>query len=204
MACFLLSLRIRSVLVFILSRIIPILIVCAHLPAYAFTLTVTNPGNGSGNVNGAIMCDIAEQGECAEADLSGPVSLSAVPDWKSLFNGWAGVCSGTGQCSFTLDSDTVITAFFVPNPQAIIIGHTVFPEYSTLTSAYGAAKDQNSIAAHVYIFHEDLVLNQPKFVRFYFGRAAGFYYGNPTGFTTLQGSLVIQDGSALIDSLIIQ
>jgi hypothetical protein len=41
------------------------------------------------------------------------VTLSAAPSDTSIFAGWSGACSGTGDCTLTLSSDAAVTALFV-------------------------------------------------------------------------------------------
>lgn len=172
--------------------------------ADAFNLRVINNGAGSGNINGDISCDIAPLGQCSAVFAGGTVTLVASSDWKSVLNGWGSPCNGTGSCIIELNADTDVPITFTPNFQAIILGHSMAPNYATLADAYAAANDQYVVAANVYTFKEDLILDKPKYVRFYMGKESG-YYGMPaTGFTTLQGSLTVRDGAVEIDSLIIQ
>lgn len=172
--------------------------------AEAFTLTVTNQGSGAGNINGDVSCSIIPLGQCSATSPGGAVALTANADWKAIFTGWGAPCSGTGSCSFTLLANTDVAVTFVPNFQAIIVGHDMAPKYTTLADAYLHADDQYIVAANVYTFHEDLVLDTPKFVRFYLGKEAGFYGFPAIGFTTIQGSLTVKYGAVEIDSLIIQ
>lgn len=172
--------------------------------AEAFTLTVTNQGSGAGNINGYVSCSIIPLGQCSATSPGGAITLTANADWKALFTGWGAPCGGTGSCTFTLMADTDVPVTFTPNNQAIIVGHEMSPKYTTLAEAYVHAGDQYIVAANVYTFYEDLVLDAPKFVRFYLGKEAGFYGLPAIGFTTIQGSLTVKYGAVEIDSLIIQ
>ncbi|NVN97684.1 MAG: hypothetical protein HXX17_00030 [Geobacteraceae bacterium] len=172
--------------------------------AEAFTLSVTNHGAGAGNISGDVSCSIAPLGQCSATLTGGTVTLTANSDWKSLFIGWGAPCSGTGGCSFTVAADTDVAVTFTPNYQAIIVGHSISPNYTTLADAYAAANDQYIVAANVYTFYEELVLNLPKYVRLYLGKEPGFYGFPAIGFTTIQGSLTVQNGAVEIDALIIQ
>ena len=42
------------------------------------------------------------------------VALTATPDPGTVFAGWSGACSGTGECDVTMDSDRSVTATFIP------------------------------------------------------------------------------------------
>jgi Divergent InlB B-repeat domain len=77
--------------------------------------------NGSGQVYGlsSVPCSRgAVVDECDEV-IGGqtPVDLQPRPFPGSHFAGWSGGgCTGTGDCSFTVDADTVLTATFVADP----------------------------------------------------------------------------------------
>lgn len=196
------SVSARHLLASLIVMFLPVVLFLEQ--AVAFSLSVTNQGTGSGNINGAVSCNIDPLGQCSAALPGGAVTLTANADWKAIFTGWGAPCSGIGSCDFTLLADTDLPVTFTPNFQAIIVGHDMAPKYATLADAYAAAKDQNNIAANVYTFHEDLVLNAPIFVRLFFGRAPGEYYSAAIGFTTIMGSLTVQNGAVEIDSLIIR
>jgi len=81
-------------------------------PPTRFTLTVTKGGSGIGSVVSTptgINCG----SDCTEAYQSGTaVTLTTTPVSGSTFEGWSGVCSGTGQCSVTMDAHKTVTATF--------------------------------------------------------------------------------------------
>lgn len=75
------------------------------------TVSVTKAGAGSGTVTGgnAINCGST----CSEAVTTGTlVSLNATPASGSVFTGWSGACSGTGNCAISANADTSVTATF--------------------------------------------------------------------------------------------
>ncbi len=79
----------------------------------ASVLTVHNEGTGSGTVTsepGGIQCG----GSCEEAFQHGtPVQLTATAHEGSQFSGWESEqCSGTDNCTFTMDEGAEITARF--------------------------------------------------------------------------------------------
>ena len=82
------------------------------------TLTVARNGTGSGRVASAppgIDCGTSCSGSFAEGTV---VQLSAQPASGSTFAGWSGACSGTGDCSVTINADATVMATFnaVPPP----------------------------------------------------------------------------------------
>lgn len=181
--------------------------------AYTITITtnrtVVNDLSIGGDVNSApsgIVCTDGTSGVCSYLFTDGiQITLAANPNWKSNFVGWGTPCTGSGtdSCVFTPTADTTVNATFSPNYQATVMGHLA--QYTTLTEAYANASDQSNVAAHIYTFYENLTLDQPIFIRFYGGREGVEYLTHiGTDFTTLQGTLDVQQGSVEIDSLIIQ
>ncbi len=78
-----------------------------------FTLTVTKAGSGGGEVTSSpsgISCgDVCSKSFKKDT----VVILTATPEEGSTFAGsWSGVCSGTGSCEVTMDSDKTVTATF--------------------------------------------------------------------------------------------
>lgn len=181
--------------------------------ADAYTVTVTAgrtvPADLSvgGDVNSSpsgISCTDGSSGVCSYLFSDGiEINLAANPNWKSNFYGWGVPCTaaGTGPCVFTPGANSVINATFSPNYHATVLGHSVL-EYTTLTEAYANADEGNAVAAHVYVFQEDLILNRAIPVILDGGK--GDMYLTNVGFTTLQGTLEIQQGSVEVHSLIIQ
>ena len=79
------------------------------------TLTVIKSGGGSGTVTSSptgIACGV----DCTETYRAGTtVTLTPTATAGSTFTGWSGVCAGQpGACSFTLGSNTTVTADFAP------------------------------------------------------------------------------------------
>jgi hypothetical protein len=93
--------------------------VAATFERVPFTLTVTESGAGGGRVTAdpaGIDCALdagAATGVCAAAFPSGTeVTLTATPGPGSIFTGWGGACSGTGQCVVTVQEAVGVTAAF--------------------------------------------------------------------------------------------
>ena len=91
------------------------------------TLTVNVIGTGSGDVFDnledpqCVSTNGTTSGTCTWTYTAGQaVVLTASPTSPSTFGGWLGAgCSGTGTCSITVNSNTTVTASFVPAPQII-------------------------------------------------------------------------------------
>jgi hypothetical protein len=77
-----------------------------------YTLTVTKAGTGSGTITSSpagINCG----SDCSEAYNEGTnVTLTATASAGSTFAGWSGACSGTGECSVTMNAEKTVTATF--------------------------------------------------------------------------------------------
>ena len=83
-----------------------------QLPQY--TLTINKGGGGNGTVISSpagINCGSV----CSEVYKAGTVvTLTALPDTNCTFAGWSGGgCSGAGQCVFTMNANTSVTAFIL-------------------------------------------------------------------------------------------
>jgi hypothetical protein len=81
-------------------------------------LSVNVTGTGTGSVileNNATCTD-----SCQYSFVPGSViNLQAVADDSSEFTGWAGACSGTGQCQLSLSQSVAVTAEFVLKQYAV-------------------------------------------------------------------------------------
>lgn len=133
-----------------------------------YTLTVSKSGDGSGTVTSnpaGINCGA----DCDQAyDPHTGVSLAAIPSPGSTFAGWSGACSGTGNCSVTMDGDKAVVATFqqqssqsysltiakagtgdgmvTSSPSGITCGSDCSETYSKVTKVKLTAKaDTNSI-----------------------------------------------------------
>ena len=89
-------------------------------------LAVAKDGTGNGTVTSVpagIDCGL----DCDEVYSSGDVvTLTAVPDAMSMFAGWSGACSGTGDCVVTMNSDIIVTATFSPLSSYISVDPSAF------------------------------------------------------------------------------
>lgn len=102
--------------------------VCGPVNPSDNELAVTIAGTGRGTVTSTpagIVCGA----ECRGYFYQGTeVTLTATPDPSSLFTGWHGACTGTGNCTVTMNGDQQVTATFTRKPTI---------EYSRLGSGSG-------------------------------------------------------------------
>src|SRR3954468_14057027 len=77
------------------------------------SLAISVTGQGTVRTDG-MEC----RGSCTKGFAKGTqVVLHATPESGTTFSGWGGACSGTGDCTLTLDDDKSVTAAFaVPPP----------------------------------------------------------------------------------------
>jgi len=168
-------------------------------------LTVSLAGNGSGSVNSdpaGIACTGGSSSGCTASFPSGfTVELFAASDWKSVFSGWSGGCSGTGTCSINpMTVDTGVTALFTSNNQIKNSGSGI--TYASLVDAYNAAIDSETMLLQVYSFPENLYFSLPKNVKLNGGKDSD--YVNTIGKTTIQGVLKINQGSVRVRNIVIR
>jgi VWFA-related protein len=81
-------------------------------PPTQHTLTVDKLGTGGGTVTSnpaGIDCGTTCSATFGAGDT---VKLTAAPDPSSTFAGWSGACSGTGDCTVTMNRDLTVTATF--------------------------------------------------------------------------------------------
>jgi hypothetical protein len=77
-----------------------------------YSLTVSKAGTGVGTVTSSL-AGINCGSDCSETYIQGTsVILTATASSGSVFSGWAGSCSGTGDCVVTMDSNQSVTATF--------------------------------------------------------------------------------------------
>ncbi len=110
----------------------------------AFELTVTLEGIGSGRVSSdpvGIFCQI----DCSEDYAKNTrIVLSAQPYTGSVFTGWSGDCSGTGQCSIKLKADTSVSANFMriePPPLSLVAPYANESDMREINDYFNAQYD---------------------------------------------------------------
>ena len=87
-----------------------------HLAAFVQGARLTaSVSSGEGEITAPGISCSRYLGDCSENYVQGDsVTLHAQPSGSSssVFNGWGGACSGTGDCMVTMDSDKSVTASF--------------------------------------------------------------------------------------------
>jgi uncharacterized repeat protein (TIGR02543 family) len=92
------------------------------------TLTVSKTGTGSGTVTSS-PAGITCGGVCSATFTHGTtVTLTATATAGSRFAGWSGACSGTGNCTLTIEQDNAVGAMFVltsAEPQGCVVPNVI-------------------------------------------------------------------------------
>lgn len=168
----------------------------------AYSLDVVIDGTGKGTVTSPAF-GISCNRNCSNVyDSGSAITLSADPDY-SIFAGWSGGCSGIGNCNIALTANTSVTATFTKDEAHVtrISGQT--PRYfSSLQAAYNDSSTANIIQAWGIELTESCLFNRSVSVTI-----KGGYddqYSTNSGMTTVNGSLTISRGSAVLDRILIK
>ena len=94
---------------------LPPAVQAAAPPSEQHTLSIAKTGNGQGKVSNNPTGTIFRKGT--------PVTISAVPEVNSVFEGWSGSCSGSSSrtCSVSMTVDRAVTASFSLKTYTIVV-----------------------------------------------------------------------------------
>lgn len=105
-----------------------------------FNVRISKGGDGAGRVtNESLIIDCGDR--CFGIYVpDSRLTLTALPDTGSTFMGWAGDCTGTGQCTLDMNSDKVVTATFSRNSTGTYSGTAMWPDVGSSISDVCSAK----------------------------------------------------------------
>jgi hypothetical protein len=171
----------------------------AGLDPTAPILTLIFSGLGGGSVSGDIAC-ISGEACSSKAFVKDTMAiLLAKPDNISLFGGWTGDCSGTGNCSLTLSANKFVHAAFNLADKAKIGGIG----YASFDDAYNAAAPNSTTT--IMLLEDALpintAINKPLVLQ---GGHLPNFTRSTGGSTTLQGNLTIRSGSVVVDRIVLK
>jgi hypothetical protein len=154
-------------------------------------VTLTIEGSGHGSVNGSMSCVSGSPCPPVTFGENSQVYLVPSPDAYSLFGGWRGDCTLSGNtCVLTINAPKTVTATFDAAPR-VMVGAAV---YNTISAALAAAPDNSVIQALSAVFDEPLITFQrPVRLILKGGYDAG--YTQQSGLTTVNGRLQIRNGT---------
>jgi len=166
---------------------------------YAVNLTMA--GAGTGSVTSTPLG--LSTGAAASARFAGgsTVTLHADPGDFSLFSGWSGACSGSGDCLLEMTAERAATATFsIDTAHATYIATGTGTYSPTIQAAYDASSDSDVIRLWGIDFAADVVLSGEKKVTLSGGYDPS--YAAPIGSTTLNGRLRVLGGTVSIERLV--
>lgn len=170
-----------------------------YIPPVISALTVNMAGDGGGSVNSNPSGIACISGSCQasfNSDIS--VDLLAAPDNNSVFGGWSGDCSDTGDCTVSMTADRTVTATFALAPLLRIEGSESTSPL-TLQSAYDTAPDNAVIQLKEGALTGSLVAGRSVDVAIKGGYDAA-YTSNAT-FTSIQGTVLLRAGKVSVEKL---
>jgi hypothetical protein len=169
-------------------------------------LSVTITGNGSGMVEKQEVFPPSEfrcsTGTCT-AQFNGWESLTllAIPDIGSIFNGWTEGCPSVSNdfCPVSMNTDRYVTASFIPTPPVRIVNSGY---YGSLQEAFAHTSEGNcGVQARAVTLQGNLNVNANFSI--YLSGGFNIDFTDNSGFTSLNGSLTIAQGSLTIEKMII-
>ncbi|NVN92520.1 MAG: hypothetical protein HXX11_18250 [Desulfuromonadales bacterium] len=167
------------------------------------TLTVSLPGTGSGSVNATsgltLSCNSPSTSCSASVVYGTSVTLSATSSLGSTFAGWSGACT-SNPCTFSMNGDQTSAATFTLQ-QNIKTGTTY---YGTLQSALNTLVDGETLLLRGINFPDNgtVTCNRSGVTAtLKGGYDSGFSV--QTGYTTLNGALLLDQGCLIVDRLVL-
>jgi hypothetical protein len=110
-----------------------------------YNLIVSKLGTGSGTVT-SLPIGINCGPDCSEPYTYGQlVTLTATPDGTSIFAGWSGACSGSDNCTLTMDAAKTVTATFTLKTFNLTI--QVSPSQGGFVSPSGGTYDFGTVVS---------------------------------------------------------
>lgn len=179
-------------------------------------LTLNLAGNGSGTVtvspqnanNTQFPCMGGSTVTCSGTFASGtPLTLMPTVSGNSTFGGWSANCTLSGDnCLITISANTTVTATFnAPTGLPVQLTGPPAMSFTLISGAYNAAPAgvNSTIKAQGVTLVENVILNLVgRSINLMGGFESSFT--TQTGFTTLQGELIIEQGNLTVDRLIIR
>ncbi|HBG07055.1 MAG: hypothetical protein A2075_22095 [Geobacteraceae bacterium GWC2_58_44] len=172
----------------------------------ARTVAVQTTGLGSGSVNSnpsGIACLTGSTAGCSASFAGGStVTLIPYPSLSSVFSGWSGACTGTGNCQLTIDAAKSVTASFAVRPPPVRIDGRTTP-YFTVDGALDAILTVGqTVRAKNDTFVENVIMTSPVPILLKGGFTdAAFSTRTTTSFTVVDGTLKIQKGKLTVERL---
>jgi hypothetical protein len=163
-------------------------------------LTITKPGSGTGTITSSpagINCGAT----CSSPFPHGsPVILFQSTTNSSGFSAWGGVCSGTGDCAFSMSSDRSVTADFTLSPMAKNLRTGV--AYNLLQTACSEASSGDTI--RILSTLPAAGLNLDTAINLTIEGGFDPTYSSCIGLTPIFGPVKIKTGTIRVNGLVIR
>jgi ELWxxDGT repeat protein len=175
---------------------------------HTLNIDLANDGRGSGSVyfqqkNATYNVDTA-----VTVYSYDPITLQATHSEYSLFWSWSGICTGAGDCNYTVptvavsDTITATATFAFDSDHAVLVAPHYF---TTILGAYQADTTVNGDEIRIFgtSFSETLLFDKGKNVTLTGGDNQA-HTSNSGGMTTVQGTMTIKSGSVTVDKITIR
>ncbi|MBK5273876.1 MAG: DUF1566 domain-containing protein [Desulfuromonadales bacterium] len=174
-----------------------------------YSLNVSTQGDGNGTMTSSpsgINCETGSISGCSYEFIENKIiNLLQTPAWNSMFAGWGGACTGTGNCNLTMDASKSTSARFNPNLTVKLVDTTT-SYHSTLQNAYDNALGKSvKLQAQKFTFYESLIFDQSIIATLEGGMDVSF--GQNVGDTIISlvnGPLIISNGKLIVKNVRIQ
>jgi len=164
-------------------------------------VTAITSGNGTGTVSSTptgITCTSGSTATCSNLfPYNSSVTLTATPEWYSVFSGWSGACV-SDPCTVTVDQAKTVSAAFDLNYTVKLLRPANPPDKLYFIQANDYTVDlppgttNATLMAQSFTFNENLVYNLPLTLTVNGGKGTDFTTN--TGYTVINGSLTIKAG----------
>jgi hypothetical protein len=173
------------------------------------TLTVQNTGTGSGSVNSnpsGIACATGSSTNCSASFAGGTVvTLTPTASSSSVFSGWTGACTGTGNCQVSIDANKTVTAGFTIKPATVRIdgiGTAYYNIGGTLDTVITAGK---TVRVKSGSFIENVLMTSPVAIALKGGYTDdAFSLRTGPSVTVVDGTLKIRSGRLNVERVVVR
>jgi hypothetical protein len=161
-------------------------------------LDVTLIGNGGGTINSNPSGISCTSGTCSYSFPTGEnVILFETPSMGSLFSGWAGICSGTGICSFSMDEAKTVSATLTAAPKAKVGSKS----FSSLQAAYNDATTLGNAVIKLVEGTLPGSFNAGRNILVYIEGGYNAAYSSISTDTTIESPVVIKSGTVVVKGI---
>jgi hypothetical protein len=160
-------------------------------------LSIAFSGLGAGTVTSVTPAISTNSNLTQPIDFGLNIALHPAPAEFSLFSGWTGACSGTGDCLLAMTAARSVTTTFAKNPDRVRISGATPVYFPDIQSAYASAAPGNTIQVWGTDFTGPLNFTTNKAVTLK-GGYNGVWTAN-TGYSAVTGAMTVGLGVVTIE-----